>query len=87
MNHANTRTTMMSGAENPSIDGDELWTEKQVAYVLGLAPKTVRAWRGKYSDLPFVRLSRRTIRYRRSDVEALVLRNLRHSTSDKGDAQ
>ena len=64
--------------------GDCFWTERETAAYLGIAPKTLRAWRGKRSDLPFHRVGGRMIRYRRGDVEAFVARSVRTSTSDHG---
>ena len=62
-----------------------LLNEEQVADTLGLTVRTLQAWRlrGK-PGLPFIRLSRRAVRYRRSDVEAFVENCLRTSTSDPG---
>ena len=74
----------MSDGANPDHDDgfDQLWDEKTVARHLGIAPKTLRAWRTAGSNLPFVKLNGRLVRYRRSDVEAFVSKNIRMSTSD-----
>lgn len=66
-------------------DREPLLTEKEAARFLSLEPRTLQAWRllgGK--NLPFVRISRRAIRYRMEDLRRFVNRNLRLSTSDPG---
>ena len=63
---------------------DELWTEEQVAAYLKIATKTLRQWRCQKKMLPYVKIGR-LIRYRRSDVEAFVVAQLRSSTSDGGE--
>ncbi len=64
---------------------DVLFTEKQAAEWLGLQPRTLSLWRRTRSDaVPFVRLSARAIRYRKSDLEAFAESRLRRSTNDSG---
>lgn len=51
---------------------EELLSEREVAYLLGLSPKTIRKWRYEGAkNLPFVNVGA-SIRYRRGDVEAYV---------------
>ena len=68
---------------NAHTINDELWTEGQVAAYLKIATKTLRQWRSQKKMLMFVKIGR-LIRYRRSDVEAFVIAQLRNSTSDGG---
>jgi Helix-turn-helix domain len=53
------------------------------ARLLTLEPQTLRNWRvmGR-TDLPFIRLGRRSIRYRRGDIVAFIEsgRNAEHDT-------
>jgi predicted DNA-binding transcriptional regulator AlpA len=58
-----------------------LLTEKDVAATLGLQPATLRNWRVKGEGPPFVRLSRRAVRYRRTDVDQWLASRVRRSTS------
>ena len=78
------------GASGPgALRAEALLTEREAARLLRLKPRTLQAWRligGK--NLPFVRISRRAIRYRMADVHRFIKRNLRLSTSDPdNDAQ
>ena len=65
---------------------DDLLTTAQTARMLGVPKSTVKYWRhSKPSDprsqrLPFVKLGRRCIRYRKADVEAFINRQ---TVSDK----
>ena len=85
-NAATINPTTSPGAEQSSDPNrEQLLNEKEVAAYLGLAPKTIRAWRTVSAiKLPFSKLNGRAVRYRRSDLEAFVLRGLRNSTSDEG---
>ncbi len=57
-----------------STSTEELLTARQAARVLGVVPRTLKAWRKDGRELPFVRLSSRAIRYRRSDLEDFITR-------------
>lgn len=50
---------------------EQLLSEKEVARMLGVTPFYVRE-RRVAGEIPSVRLSWRTVRYRRSDVEAFI---------------
>ena len=54
----------------------------EAARLLGLKPQTLAAWRhyGRHPDLVFVRVGR-SVRYRQSDVEAFIVRNLQGEPS------
>ena len=72
--------------ENDASDGsacrlEALLTEKDVAAMLSLEPATLRNWRVKGEGPPFVRLSRRAIRYSRADVSEWLASRTRRSTS------
>lgn len=56
---------------NQSIDG--LWTDKEAAAFLQTNLRTLRAWR-ELEQLPCIKITRRTIRYRKSDLEAWLER-------------
>lgn len=60
-----------------------LLTEKEAARLLGFAPKTMQAWRSSGRvKLPFVRISKGCVRYRRCEIDAWLDQQLRTSTSD-----
>ena len=44
----------------------------EVAHWLGVSPETLRGWRLRRTGPPFVRLTRKVVRYRRSDVETWI---------------
>jgi excisionase family DNA binding protein len=51
---------------------EQLLTTEQAAAYLNLKPTTLEQWRWERGDdgPPFLRLSRRAVRYRQSDLEA-----------------
>jgi excisionase family DNA binding protein len=51
---------------------DDLLSPREAARLLGVQPRTLRAWRRDGREIPFVRLSCRCIRYRRRDVERFI---------------
>ena len=60
-----------------------LLTETQAANLLGFAPKTLQSWRSTGRvKLPFVRISKGCVRYRRCDILEFLESQLRISTSD-----
>ena len=64
--------------------GDLLLTQAQAARFLHIRPGSLANWRWRGEGPPFVRLSRRAIRYRRSDLDAWIRTRVRKSTSDTG---
>jgi predicted DNA-binding transcriptional regulator AlpA len=44
--------------------------ERAAAESLGLTPRTLQHWRWRGDGPPFVRISSRCVRYRKSDLEA-----------------
>jgi excisionase family DNA binding protein len=52
---------------------ERLWTEQETAEYLHVAVGTLRRWRAEGTGPPALRVGR-TIRYRRSDVDAWVER-------------
>ena len=53
-----------------------LLTRKQAAGRLGLKPQTLAEWAMSGKNLPLVKLGKRAVRYRRSDVDAFIERSL-----------
>lgn len=47
---------------------NSILTEAQVAQALGILPRTVRLWR-KTRGLPYLRLTGKVVRFRRSDLD------------------
>ena len=52
----------------------QLLNEKQVAEALGLSVKTLRSWRLRGVELPFIKLGK-SVRYRLSEIEAYLEAN------------
>ncbi len=57
----------------------KLLTPRQVSEVLSIAEHTLAVWRcTKREDLPYTKIGR-TVRYRASDVDAFIQRNLQQA--------
>lgn len=63
------------------MNSNKLLTETQAAELAQVKPKTIADW-GRAGKLPRVRLSARCIRYRSSDIEALIDGSLQQGLSD-----
>lgn len=59
----------------------ERMNNREAAYYLGLKAATLNKWRCHGDGPPFIKVGR-LIRYRKSDLDAFLLRRLRRSTSD-----
>jgi excisionase family DNA binding protein len=60
---------------------ERLWTERQTADYLQVAVGTLRRWRAEGTGPPALRVGR-TVRYRRSDVDAWVERQSKQPEQD-----
>lgn len=60
----------------------ELLDTAKTAEILTVHPQTLATWRMIGEGPPFVRVGRKNIRYRASDVERWIEDNLRSSTSE-----
>ncbi len=68
--------------DNASPEEPILLTETEAARLLGFAPRTLQGWRSRGGAVPFVRISKGCVRYRRSDIDAWLNEQLRTSTAD-----
>ncbi len=59
-------------------------SEQEAANYLSLSPSTLRNWRVAGGGPPFVKISKRCIRYRRSDLDQWAEARVRKSTADRG---
>jgi predicted DNA-binding transcriptional regulator AlpA len=50
-------------------EGQRLLTDIDVARITGLSRNTLAQWRSKRCGIPFIKLSRNVVRYRRHDLE------------------
>ena len=58
-----------------------LLTTEDVAEVTGLSPETLAQWRWLRKEIPFVRLGKKCVRYRQSDIDAWLAKRLVSVTS------
>lgn len=65
-------------------DLDRLMDEREVAAFLGYTVRALQNWRLRGGGPVFVRVSARSVRYRRRDVLEWAKARLRTSTSDPG---
>ena len=63
---------------------DQLVNEKEAAAFLGYTIRALQNWRLRGGGPQFVKVSARSIRYRRRDLFAWVEARLRENTSDMG---
>ena len=63
---------------------DRLITENEAAAFLGYSVRALQNWRVRGGGPNFVRVSKRSIRYRRRDLNEWANSRLRSSTSDTG---
>ncbi len=60
----------------------QLLTTKQAADYLGVSASFLEKDRWRGARIPFVRIGRRTIKYRLTDLESYVAQQIKHSTSE-----
>jgi len=66
-------------AENGSVT--RLLTTDDVAEITGLSSETLAQWRWLRKEIPFVRLGKKCVRYRQSDIDAWLKKRLVSVTS------
>lgn len=77
-----------SGESPPrEINSDPLLTEAEAATYLNYRPRTLASWRRTGRGPRFVAVSRTSVRYRKSDLDAWIASKVRRSTSDDGSAR
>jgi excisionase family DNA binding protein len=59
----------------------KLLTTDEVAEMTGLSPETLAQWRWLKKGIPFVRLGKKCVRYRQSDIDAWLAKRLVSVTS------
>jgi excisionase family DNA binding protein len=59
----------------------KLLTTDDVADITGLSPETLAQWRWLKKEIPFVRLGKKCVRYRQSDIDAWLSKRLVSVTS------
>ncbi len=60
----------MAQKKQPSVEDLQLWTPQQVASILGVSPRTLKAWRHENRGPRYVVLGERMVRYYPRDVQA-----------------
>jgi len=66
--------------------GEYLLTQTAAAAYLGYKVCALAAWRLRGGGPLFVRVSGRSVRYRKTDLDAWINERLRATTSDNGEA-
>lgn len=61
---------------------EQLLTTKQAARYLGVSASFLEKDRWRGARIPFIRLSRRSIRYRHADLDSYILEQTKTSTSE-----
>ncbi len=62
---------------------DALLNQRQTASLIGFSERTLECWRCRGGGPPFVKISRRAVRYRRQDMDQWVGERVQHSTSEE----
>jgi excisionase family DNA binding protein len=80
-------TTLESVADAPATPeqrdaASRLLDEYEVASWLSISVRTLRNWRVQGGQIPFIRVGKKSIRYRSSDVESWLASRVRTSTAD-----
>jgi predicted DNA-binding transcriptional regulator AlpA len=68
------------------LNPDPLLTEAEAAAYVSYRPRTLASWRRTGRGPRFVAVSKTSVRYRRSDLDAWIKSRVRLSTSDDGEA-
>lgn len=80
-----TRASSGTPSQSREIDlrhEERLLGQKEAAYILGISPRSLEAWRCKGGGPKFIRYSNRCIRYRRTDLEDWLQLRIKSSTSE-----
>jgi predicted DNA-binding transcriptional regulator AlpA len=78
-----------SSADNPTLrfpSAFDLLTQMETAELIKYSPRSLEGLRRKGEGPPYVKLSARSIRYRRADVLAWIEAHLVNGPSSNGDA-
>jgi len=54
----------------------KLLTTEEVANLTGLSPETLAQWRWLKKELPFLRIGKKCVRYRQSDIDSWLAKRL-----------
>ena len=61
----------------------KLLTTDEVSEMTGISPETLAQWRWLRREIPFVRVSRKCVRYRQSDIDAWLEKRLVSVTTEE----
>ncbi len=64
-------------------DPDALLGQREAAALIGVSERTLECWRWRGGGPPFVKISRRAVRYRRPDIQQWVSERIQRSTSEE----
>jgi excisionase family DNA binding protein len=80
-NHSNSSPRGQDSGAVQAAPPTKLLTTDDVARLTGLSPETLAQWRWLKKEIPFVRLGKKCVRYRQSDIDAWVEKRLVSVTS------
>ena len=63
---------------------DPLFTTKQAANYLSVSAAFLERDRWAGARIPFIKIGTRSVRYRQSDLDSFITKQIRHSTCDSG---
>lgn len=66
----------MKTGQKLSVEAERLLTAGDVARITGLSPETLAQWRSQRRGIPFIKLSRNVVRYRRCDLDEWLAERL-----------
>lgn len=73
---------LITGGKSPAIsDGEQLLKPTETASALNVSERTLEKWRYEGGGPPYVRLSRRCVRYRLADLKSYIENRVATSTA------
>ena len=72
----------MPDSTKQSSGPELLLTQQRVAEILSYSPRTLESWRATGRGPRYIRVSKRSVRYRMCDLEEWVAERIQRTTSD-----
>ena len=79
--HPNSSRRYLNSGSTEAGPMTKLLKTDEVAEMTGLSPETLAQWRWLRKEIPFVRLGKKCVRYRQSDIDAWLAKRLVSVTS------
>ena len=75
--------TASARSRGAARDPEALLGQSEAAALIGVSERTLESWRWRGGGPPFVKISRRAVRYRRRDIQQWVSERIQRSTSEE----